>query len=180
MGICNPRQTIIVTCRDKDFDVSETNRPTDSVSEHAQKPKVFDNAVTLSWHAPVSFDPFLYGIFLAKKRKSMEMIRNSKEFCVNFLTETQEDLAVFCGTNSGHKVNKFKEANIPKEECSEIDCPKIKDCSAYLECKVKDIVEVGDHYMVVGEVTKQVEGNNKKKLFQSNISGPYTFTTTKD
>jgi hypothetical protein len=34
--------------------------------------------------------------------------------------------------------------------------------------------------MVVGEIIKQVNGTQKKKLFQSNISGPFTFTTTKD
>jgi flavin reductase (DIM6/NTAB) family NADH-FMN oxidoreductase RutF len=126
MGICNPRNTIIVTCREKDF----------------------DDAVTLSWHSPVSFDPFLYGIFLAKKRKSYEMIKKSKEFCVNFLTEEQEKLALYCGTKSGHSTDKFKEGNIDKEECEDIKCSKIKDCSAYLECKVTKIVEVGDHYMV--------------------------------
>ena len=158
MGIYNPRNTIIATCRDANF----------------------DDAVTLSWHTPVSHTPFLYGIFLAKKRKSYEMIKNSKEFCVNFLIEDQEDLALYCGTKSGHNIDKFKEKNIEKEECGTIDCPKIKDCSSYLECKVKDIIEIGDHFMIVGEVVKEAEGNNKKKLFQSNIKGPYTFTTTKD
>ena len=158
MGIYNPRNTIIVTCKEDNF----------------------KDAVTLSWHSPVSFDPFLYGIFLAKKRKSYEIINKSKEFCVNFITESQEELALFCGTKSGHNIDKFKEKPIEKEECKTIDCPKIKDCSAYLECKVKEIIEVGDHFMVVGEVTKKVEGNNKKKLLQSNITGPYTFSTTKD
>lgn len=158
MGIANPRNTIIVTCKDKDF----------------------EDATTLSWHSPISHTPFLYGIFLAKKRKSYEIINKSKEFCINFLTENQEDLALFCGTKSGHNINKFKEKPIEKEECESIDCPRIKDCSAYLECKVKEVIELGDHYMVIGEVTKQVDGNNKKKLLQSNISGPFTFTTTKD
>jgi len=158
MGIYNPRNTIIVTCRDKGF----------------------DDAVTLSWHSPASHAPFLYSIFLAGKRKSYEMIKSSKEFCVNFLSEDQAQLALFCGTKSGHSLDKFKEGNIEKEECDDIDCPKIKGCSSYLECKVQDIVEVGDHFMVVGKVIKEVQGTGKKKLFQSNISGAYTFTTTKD
>ncbi|MBD3164170.1 flavin reductase family protein [Candidatus Woesearchaeota archaeon] len=156
MGIYNPRNTIIVTCRDKGF----------------------DDAVTLSWHSPASHKPFLYSIFLAGKRKSYKMIKNSSEFCVNFITKEQEKLALFCGTKSGHNADKFREGGIEKEECSDIDCPRIKDCSAYLECKVVDIIEVGDHFMAVGRVVKEVEGNNKKRLFQSNITGNYTFTTT--
>jgi flavin reductase (DIM6/NTAB) family NADH-FMN oxidoreductase RutF len=69
MGIYNPRQTIVVTCRDKGF----------------------DNAVTLSWHSPASFEPLLYSIFLHKKRKSFEMIKATNEFCINFLTEDMQN-----------------------------------------------------------------------------------------
>jgi flavin reductase (DIM6/NTAB) family NADH-FMN oxidoreductase RutF len=158
MGIYNPRETIIVTCKD-------------STSA---------DAVTLSWHSPLSFDPFLYGISLYIKRKSLEIIKNSKEFCINFPTENMAELALFCGTKSGHKVDKFKEGSIEKENCESIDCPRIKDCSAYLECTAIDFVEVGDHIMVVGKVIKEVKGTMEKKLFQSNISGPFKFTTTVD
>ena len=69
--------------------------------------------------------------------------------------------------------------DIPREECDEINAPRIKGCCGYLECKVEKIVEVGDHFMIAGNVIKQIEGNDKKKLFQSNITGAYTFTTTK-
>jgi flavin reductase (DIM6/NTAB) family NADH-FMN oxidoreductase RutF len=158
MGIYNPRQTIIVTCREN----------------------AFDDAVTLSWHSPASFEPFLYSIFLHKKRKSFEVINKSKEFCINFPTEEMADLALFCGTKSGHKIDKFTEGKIEKENCKKIDCPRIKGCSAYIECKAIDFIEVGDHVMIVGEVVAQEKGNMKKKLFQSNIDGPFKFTTTKE
>ena len=157
MGLYNPRNTIIVTCSDDDF----------------------DNGCTLSWHSPVSFDPFLYGIFLAKKRKSYEMINKSRQFCINFPTSDMEELAMYFGTKSGRNEDKFKEGNVEKESCEELLCPRIKGCSAYLECKVDDIIEVGDHYMVIGKVVKKVEGNNKPKLMQTNIKGPYTFGKAK-
>jgi flavin reductase (DIM6/NTAB) family NADH-FMN oxidoreductase RutF len=158
MGIYNPRQTIVVTCRSKGF----------------------DNGCTLSWHSPASFEPFLYSIFLYKKRKSFEMIKESRVFCVNFLTEDQEKLAMLFGTKSGYKIDKFKEGNVEKEDCEKIDCPRIKGCSAYLECGLSDMFEVGDHIALIGKVIKEVKGNMKKKLFQSNITGTYSFTTTKD
>jgi flavin reductase (DIM6/NTAB) family NADH-FMN oxidoreductase RutF len=156
MGIYNPRNTVIVTCRSEGF----------------------DDAVTLSWHSPVSHHPFLYAIFLAKKRKSYEMISRSREFCVNYVTAEQEDLAMYCGSKSGHKTDKFKEHPIQKEECEKIDAPRIADCAAYLECRVTQVVEAGDHYIVVGEVVSQAKGNLEKRLFQSNLEGPFTFTTT--
>jgi len=158
MGLYNPRQTIIVTCKEKDL----------------------DNAITVSWHSPISFNPFYYGILVAGKRKSFDMIKNSKEFCVNFITEDMASLALYIGTKSGRNVNKFKEKKIATEHCEKIECLRIKDCSAYLECKLIKTIELGDHFLMVGEVISKIEGNNKKKLFQNNITGLYTFTTTVD
>ncbi len=158
MGIYNPRNTVIVTCRNQGF----------------------DDAVTLSWHSPVSHKPMLYAIVLAGKRKSYEMISGSREFCVNYVTAEQESLALYCGSTSGRTTDKFRERPIEKEECSVIDAPRVKDCAAYLECRVTQIVEAGDHYIVVGEVVAQERGTMKKRLFQSNIVGHYTFTTTVD
>ena len=140
----------------------------------------FEDATTLSWHTPISHTPLIYGICLATKRKSLEIIKESKEFCINFLTEDQSELAMYCGSNSGHTIDKFKEGKIKKESCDTIDCPRIKECSAYLECTLHSLTEIGDHILVAGLVKKTIEGNNKKKLLQSNIKGPYTFTTTKD
>jgi flavin reductase (DIM6/NTAB) family NADH-FMN oxidoreductase RutF len=90
-----------------------------------------------------------------------------------------EELALFCGTISGHKKDKFSEGKFKFEDCKNISCYRIRGCVAYMECRVVNIVETGDHFMILGEVISQEEGVDRKKLFQSNISGPYTFTTTK-
>ena len=156
MALYNPRQTVVITVREDNF----------------------DDAATISWHSPASFTPFLYSIFLYRDRKSLEMIRRSREFCVNFLTKDMADLAMFCGTHSGFAVDKFKEGEIPKEECLLINCPRVKGCAAYFECKAVQFVELGDHVMVVGEVVSEIEGTMDKKLYQSNIKGEFTFTTT--
>ncbi len=158
MGIYNPRQTIVATCRSRGF----------------------DNGITLSWHSPLSFSPFLYGILVGKSKKSLEMIRQSRVFCVNFLSEEMEKTALLFGTKSGHKIDKFNEGKVAKQECEAIDCPRISGCSSYIECRLKDEFEVGDHFLLVGKVIKEAEGSGKKKLFQSNLSGSFTFTTTKD
>jgi flavin reductase (DIM6/NTAB) family NADH-FMN oxidoreductase RutF len=158
MAVYNPLQTIIVTGRSKGF----------------------DNATTLSWHTPISMQPFLYGILLREGRKMYEMITESRVFCVNFIPAEMEKTVMLCGTKSGHKTDKFREGSIPKEECGKIDCPRIKGCSAYLECKLVDSVKEGDHYILVGEVVDEVKGSMKKRIFQNNIEGPFTFTTTKD
>jgi len=108
------------------------------------------------------------------------MIKNSKVFCINFVTDKMSDLALFCGTKSGHNIDKFKEKNIEKENAKKIDCPRIKGCSAYLECEAADFIDIGDHVMILGKVITKESGTGEKKLFQSNIEGPFKFTTTGD
>jgi flavin reductase (DIM6/NTAB) family NADH-FMN oxidoreductase RutF len=42
------------------------------------------NVITLAWHTPISRNPPLYGISIAPKRYSHELIQKTKEFVVNF------------------------------------------------------------------------------------------------
>lgn len=133
-----------------------------------------DNVMTLSWHSPASFNPELYTIYVGKARYSYEMIRKSKCFCVNFISKDDEDMALFAGRNSGKDVDKFSE--IEKEECSEINCPRLKKALAYMECELIDEIEVGDHVVFVGKVVKKEEIKGGGRLFQ--VEGD-KFTTTK-
>ena len=152
-----PLQTVIVTARSKGF----------------------DNATTFSWHNPLSMEPFLYGIQVRKSRKIYEMILESRSFCVNFLGGDQEETAMFCGTKSGSQIDKFKEGKIAKEECEAIDCPRIAGCPAYLECKLVKVLEItpeSDHVIFVGEVAKEINVRESKRLLQNDW---YGFTTEK-
>jgi len=141
--------------------------------------KGFDNATTFSWQGPLSMEPFLYGIQVRKSRKIYEMVLESKEFCVNFLSGEMGELAMFCGTKSGFKTDKFLEGKIGKEECESIDCPRIKGCPAYLECRLAKTLEItpeSDHVIFVGEVTKEINARESKRLLQNEW---YGFTTEK-
>jgi flavin reductase (DIM6/NTAB) family NADH-FMN oxidoreductase RutF len=152
-----PLQTVIVTSRSKGF----------------------DNATTFSWQGPLSMEPFLYGIQVRKTRKIYEMILESKVFCVNFLSGDMDKIAMLCGTKSGNDVDKFKVGKIGKEECESIDCPRIKGCPAYLECRLVKTLEItpeSDHLIFVGEVIKEVDVKESKRLLQNDW---YGFTTEK-
>ncbi len=150
--VTDPRQTVLVTCRDKGK----------------------DNIITLSWHSPVSFKPQLYCIMVAFARFSHDMIKNSKAFCVNFMSIDDEEKVAFCGTESGRDMDKFKEADLGKEECKKIGCPRIKEALGYLECKVVNEVKAGDHTIFIGEVVASKSIKGGKRIFQDGAG----FTTT--
>jgi len=145
--IANPRQIILVTSRWQNK----------------------DDIITLAWHMPLSFDPMMYGISIGKKRFSLELIRNSKVFVVNFVSKEFKEDVLFCGEVSGREVDKFKETRFEKEEAETINCPRIKQALGYLECEVVDEIETGDHILFIGKVKKAELKKHGVRLFH--ISG---------
>jgi len=102
--LTNPRQTILLTSRAEDK----------------------DNVMTLDWHTPLSFEPMIYAVSIGKNRFSLNLVRKSKIFVVNFMSKDFEKEVLYCGRHSGKNIDKFKEAKLKKEEAETINCPRIK------------------------------------------------------
>ena len=134
-----------------------------------------DNIITVSWHMPVSFEPELYAISIGKQRFSAEIISRSKAFVINLIPYTLKEAAIFCGTHTGKHIDKYSEAKLTMEEAKTIDCGRIKEASAYIECEVVDEVEAGDHIIYIGKVVEKEEKEHSKRLLQ----GGKDFTTSK-
>lgn len=155
ISICGERQAALITCRDKEK----------------------DNVLTLDWHMPCSFEPELYAIAIGKQRFSCNMVKNSRVFVVNFMPFSLKDEVLFCGRHSGRFMDKFKETKLTKEEAEKIDCPRIKEAIAYLECEVVNELETGDHIIFIGKVLKSELKKKEKRLLH--IAGD-EFITTRD
>lgn len=56
------------------------------------------------------------------------------------------------GVKSGRDVDKFKEMKLTKEKCNFVNCPAIKESPVSVECRVKEIKELGSHHMFIAEV----------------------------
>lgn len=137
-----------------------------------------DNVMTVDWHMPCSHKPELYAISIGNTRYTKCMIDKSGVFIVNFLSPDHEQLAVDVGTHSGAVKDKFKMFNIEKEPGDRVDAPKVKVAVAYLECKVVNKLETGDHTIFIGEVLHRDIDHVSKRLLHLN-PGNY-FTTTVD
>ena len=159
--IHHPRQVVLVSSR---AEVPVLGRKTEK-----------DDIITIAWHSPVSFDPDLYMISVGKTRFSAKLIRESHVFVVNFIPFILKKQVIFCGTNSGEFIDKFKESGLIKEEAEKVDCPRIKEALGYLECKVVDAVEAGDHILFIGKVLNSEFKQKRNRLFQEEKD----FTTTK-
>ena len=56
------------------------------------------------------------------------------------------------GVKSGKDIDKFKSMNLTKEKSNFVKCPSIKESPVSIECKVKEIKELGSHHMFMAEV----------------------------
>jgi len=111
------------------------------------------NIITLAWNMPLSHKPPLLGISVAKTHFSAELIKKSKEFIVNVPSFELLNSVVYCGTHSGRDTDKFKESRLEPEKANRlIKTPLIKECIGHLECYLRDVKEVGDHFLFIGEV----------------------------
>ena len=150
-AVYGPRQTVLVTCREE--------------LEFMGKTKEVHNIITVAWHMPVSHDPLLYAISIGKASASLEIIKKSKCFVVNFIPFTLKDAAIFCGRHSGRHQDKFQKTGLTMIESEHVDCPKIKEAIGYIECHVIEEIEAGDHVIFVGEVTHEQLKGEQKRLF---------------
>ena len=113
------------------------------------------NGLTASWVCRVSDNPPLLPVSVGKTRYSLDLIRKSKAFCVNVLSESQNEFMQKFGCSSGADVDKFKGV---KYRIGRTGSPIIEDVKAYLDCEVIDEKEAGDHIIFVGKVIDSYSG----------------------
>ena len=111
-----------------------------------------ENAMTVGFHQPVSFNPPIYAVSIAPKRFTYQLIAGSKEFGVNFLSFEQAERAASVGGSGGREINKFQQFSIEKDKSVKTSVPILKDAYAAYECKLIDDREYGDHRLLIGEV----------------------------
>lgn len=111
-----------------------------------------DNAMTAAWHSSISLNPPTYGVSISPKRFTYQLIRESKEFGINFIPFEKASIAASVGGTSGQKTDKFQELNIAKEKPIKTGVPLLRDAYASYECRLLDSQVYGDHIWVVGEI----------------------------
>lgn len=112
----------------------------------AQTPDGQKVGVTANSFNSVSLDPALILWSIAKNSSSFNVFSEASHFAVNILSATQIELS-----------NKFSRRNIDKYEGTSYRegaglCPVLENCSAVFECERYQILEGGDHWIIIGKV----------------------------
>ncbi len=110
------------------------------------------NIMTIAWTGIINTNPAMCYISVRPERYSYRLIKESGEFVINLTNEQLAYATDWCGVRSGAKYDKFKEMNLTKEKARFVKCPIIKESPVAIECKVKEIKELGSHHMIIAEV----------------------------
>jgi flavin reductase (DIM6/NTAB) family NADH-FMN oxidoreductase RutF len=107
------------------------------------------SAAAVNWVTQTSFDPPLVAVGVKVDSGSHAVIKESGAFALNILGKEQGDVAV-----EFFKSTEKKGETIGGQPCraGKTGAPIIESCPAYVECRLVDTLERGDHSIFVGEV----------------------------
>ena len=71
-------------------------------------------------------------------------IRNNQEFVINIVSESFAEKMVKCSTDFDPNIDEFQVSGLTPESSSKVSPPKVKESKINLECKLDQIVEIGD------------------------------------
>lgn len=110
------------------------------------------NIITVAWTGIVCSDPAMLSISVRPGRFSYAMIRESGEFVVNLTTAAMARAVDWCGVKSGRGVDKFAQMKLTPLPAKFVRAPLIGESPVNLECRVRDVRELGSHHMFVAEI----------------------------
>ncbi len=103
--------------------------------------------VAIGSFVSISLDPPLVGFFLGTESGSWESMRESGHFCVNILCQDQLEL---CGVMASKAEDKFE--GLALEAAPGSGAPILPDVHATIDCRIEQVVEAGDHNLIIGRV----------------------------
>lgn len=111
------------------------------------------NIITVAWAGTVCSDPAMLSISVRKSRYSHSIISETGEFVVNLVTKDLVRAADLCGVKSGRDIDKFKDCHLTAIPSETVDAPSIEESPVSLECRVKQVIELGSHDLFLAEIT---------------------------
>ena len=115
--------------------------------------------LTVNAFTSLSLNPPLVAVCIDKAAQCYSCFHESKVFAVNVLSEEQEELSRRFASKG---IDKFQEI---KWHRGKNDIPLLDGAIGYIECKVANIYEGGDHTIFLGEIVCVSATEDRPLLF---------------
>lgn len=149
--------------------------PLPVVMVSSQRENEKPNIITVAWAGTICSDPAMVSISVRPERYSYEIIKETKEFVINLVTEDLVYATDYCGVKSGRYIDKFKEMNLTPVASTKIKAPGIAESPVNLECRVEQIIELGSHHMFIAKIEavdvdeKYIDSTGKFRLSDTGL-----------
>lgn len=111
-----------------------------------------NNILTVAWAGTICTNPAMVSISVRPERYSYSILKETGEFVLNLTTKELVYATDYCGVKSGRDVDKFKEMNLTALVASQVSAPLIAESPVNIECRVRDVLELGSHDMFIADV----------------------------
>ena len=115
---------------------------------------------TITWVSQASFEPPMISVCIKRNSASYDIVKKRGEFILHLLGDNQKELA-----STFFKPTIFENEKLNGQEFSLANnLPLLKDIPAYIQCKVVEILENGDHPLFLAEVVDAKINNDSDPL----------------
>jgi len=134
-----------------------------------------NNIITVAWCGNLCTNPPILYISVRPERYSYNIIKDTGEFVVNLVNKDLTYACDFCGVRSGKDHDKFKELNLTPIESKYVKAPSIEESPVNIECRVRQIIELGSHHMIMADIlgvtidNKYMDKNGRFSLEDANL-----------
>ena len=131
-NLLNPVPAVLITCRGANGKV---------------------NVMTAAWVGTVCSDPVMVSVSIRPERYSNALIRETGEFVMNLTGRNLVMETDYCGVKSGRDTDKIAQLHLKTVLSRTVSVPALEKSPVSLECRVRQILELGSHDMFIAEVT---------------------------
>lgn len=110
------------------------------------------NMLTVAWTGTICTNPAMLYISVRPERFSYPLIIANMEFTLNLTSESMARATDWAGVRSGKDVDKWKETGLTPIKGEMVQSPTIAESPLSIECRVKEILRLGSHDMMIAEV----------------------------
>jgi len=115
------------------------------------------NFMECTWSSRLNRTPPIWMVSINQKHLTLESIKTSKVFSMNFPHSSMVKTTDYVGTHSGRSYDKSGVFDIYYETTG---APLIKNCPFSMELRVTQIVDLPDHAVILGEVVNSFSSDD--------------------
>ena len=110
------------------------------------------NVMTAAWGGIANSNPPSVFVAIQPSRYTYENILVKREFTICIPSEGYVKETDYFGMESGRETNKIEATGLTAARAEKVNAPYIKEFPMYLECKLTDRMNLGSHFVIIGQI----------------------------